>query len=350
MVEIEKVEATEIVVSILGEPITKTMEKIDKNQLRSVVVVDQEFRLVGSVSDGDIRRGLLSGNKLSDKIDIFLNPDPYKITPNANDHRVIALFSNFAISLLPVVDNNGFLLYCLVEKKRTRDFEIDCNAIIMAGGKGSRLANLTSETPKPLLDLGTGQSVLEILIGKLVNSGIRQIYISVNHMADKIIEHIGDGSLWGCRITYLVEESPLGTAGSINLLPNEARGLPLIVLNADLVISDSFGSLIEQHIKSKKDISVVTTEYGVQVPYGVVGANFTIKEKPYFKYDILCGIYIFSRLPEVPRTISQMNMNELLSDCGALGMVFNEIKLKEDWVDIGTIENFVDIKKRIQEI
>lgn len=350
MEQIEKIPADNLVVSYFRDSISSIMEKINNNQLKSTIVVDDVGTLVGSISDGDIRRGLLDGKTLEQDAASFMNSEPVRVYKDANLKEIHSLFDRFAVSILPVIDEMGKVIFCYVVRKFRSGKDQKCSALIMAGGKGSRLASVLENLPKPLLNLGTGQTIVEILIEKLVFAGIKEIYISVNHLANEIIQYIGDGSIWNCKINYIVENSPLGTAGSIFLLPKSCLKNPIIVLNADLIITDDFGYLLSQHLDSKRDLSIVTKEYEIQLQYGVVDKNFEISEKPKIVFNILSGIYIFSKVPKGPDEINPINMIEFLQICKDDGFSWNEIKLLGDWMDIGTIENYSKIRMNLRSI
>ena len=270
---------------ISEEPIGLAVRLVNTNDLRSVCVVDAEFNLVGTITDGDIRQGFLSGLSLSDSCGSIANASCFKEVQgeevklsrqNSNNHR-----------LIPIVNGNY-----LVDLKMSKDGQLNVKtALIMAGGFGKRMGRLTTDTPKPMLPLN-GKPILERIIWSLKSQNIEKILISVFFKSDKIKEYFGDGQNFGVSIKYLEEKSPMGTGGCLALLD---KPQDLIVLNGDVITNLNFQNFAAFCHKLNADAGMVVKKHYIQNPFGVVEYDgFTLRnfqEKPIYRSVIATGIY-----------------------------------------------------------
>jgi NDP-sugar pyrophosphorylase family protein len=247
------------------------------------------------------------------------------------------------ISQVPVVDEEGQLLGLHVMQELIGGVERSNWAVIMAGGRGTRLGPLTDQIPKPMLQVA-GRPILERLVLHMVGSGVRQIFLSVGYMSDTIERHFGDGSAFGCTIEYLRESEsrPLGTAGSLGMLHDQGHepSDPLLVMNGDLVTEFSVGSFLETHASTRAMASVAVAEHTYTVPFGVAEIQDellrSVSEKPVASWPINAGIYVLE--PEVITRIptgEPMHMPELLQQCLERGERVSVWRLSEDWHDVG---------------
>jgi NDP-sugar pyrophosphorylase family protein len=248
------------------------------------------------------------------------------------------------IEQIPVVDGSGRVVGLQTLQDVVGAPVLPNAAVIMAGGRGSRLGALTQTTPKPLMRVA-GRPIIEWIILNLVSSGIRDIYVSVNYLADQIEEALGDGSRLGCHVRYLREQldSPLGTAGSLSILRAQSRPPhPLVVMNGDLMVQFDVADLLRAHAERSSAVTVVTRAYRHEVPFGVVERQpdegvTALTEKPVIDLEVNAGIYVVSpeALDLVP-TATPSTMPELVEQCIDKGWNVSAWTLSSDWIDVGT--------------
>lgn len=338
----------------LTSPILKVLEVIDFGGMQIAFVVDPEGILLGSVTDGDIRRGLLRGERLDSPVESVMNPRPIAASSRDSQQKIFALMRNKKLRQIPVLDDRGRimkveLLENLMEVKRRSNW-----VVLMAGGLGSRLSPLTDDCPKPLLKVGS-KPILEIILENFIELGFYRFYLTVNYRADMIMDYFGDGSKWGVEIRYIRENMRMGTAGSLSLL-EETPKEPMIVMNGDLLTKVNFQQLLDYHIEHQAAATMCVREYEFQVPYGVVEVNGHrlehIKEKPVQRFFISGGIYVIdpkalAYIP--PSTFYDMpTLFEKLLEEHHETAVF---PIREYWIDIGRMDDFqranLDIKEGI---
>ncbi|WP_160663959.1 sugar phosphate nucleotidyltransferase [Pseudarthrobacter sp. ATCC 49987] len=329
------------------------LEAIDRGASAIALVTNEDGRLRGVITDGDVRRGLLSGAQLDSPMIPFANCNPHVVRPEATRASVLDLMRSLRISEVPVVDASGTLvglhtLNDIVGRKLLSNV-----AVIMAGGKGTRLGSLTKDTPKPLMKVAD-RTIIEWIILGLVESGITNIYVSVAHLAAKITNHLGDGSQLGCKIRYLYEdpETPLNTAGALSLLHHEMPDIkePIIVTNADLMVRYSAADLLAFHSSKHAAVTVAVRAYTHQVPFGVleIGEGRSIRsvaEKPIVEFEISTGIYAVS--PEALAMVPYMepfSMPELVKACIDDTKNVAAWPIESDWIDVGTPKDLATAK------
>lgn len=326
-----------------GESIRETIRRIDGSSLQIALVVDESRKLLGTVTDGDVRRGILKGVSLEDPATKIMNAEPTVAREGDDRDSMLAAMRARLIHQIPVIDANGRvvgleILDSLLGAKR------DNIVVLMAGGRGMRLRPLTDDTPKPLLHVGA-KPILETILESLIEQGFGRFYFAVNYLAEKFEQHFGDGSRWGVDIRYLHESTPLGTAGALSLLPARPTK-PLLVMNADLVTRISFSHLVDFHIKHKAVATMGVREYDFQVPFGVVHMQderiVEVQEKPTHRFFVNAGIYVFdpSVLDAVPagRRIDMPDLFNALVKQGRHTAVF---PIREYWLDVGRHDDFV---------
>ncbi len=274
--------------------IREAIRVLDESAKQIVLVVDENNRLAGTVTDGDIRRGILKGILLNDPIQSIMNPDPTVAMIDEGRESILALMQRKGLHHIPLVDENHCVmgLETLDEliKSRTRENWV----VLMAGGLGSRLSPLTDECPKPMLRVGN-KPLLETILENFIEYGFHRFYIAVNYMADVVKAYFGDGSRWGVDICYLHEDQRLGTAGALSLLtqrPTEA----LLVMNGDVLTKVNFKQLLDFHSGHDAQATMCVREYDFQIPYGVVKIDnhriTGIDEKPVQRFFVNAGIYV----------------------------------------------------------
>ena len=318
--------------------IREAMQIIDTTAMQIALVNDEHSRLVGVITDGDIRRGILKGISLDQPVHRIMNRNFTWVGLNTSREEILRLMKLKVLRQIPVLDEQGRVVDLKLLADMMQLAPRDNWVLLMGGGLGTRLRPLTDDCPKPLLMVGN-KPVLETILENFIEYGFQKFYISVNYKAKMIENTFGDGSRWGVIIRYLREERPLGTAGALGLLP-ERPTLPLIVMNADVLSKVNIQHLLDFHQDQKASASMCVWEYHFQVPYGVIKTNqhrlIGIDEKPRQRFFVNAGIYILE--PEVLDFVppkASMDMTSLfnrLIDQGYETIVF---PIREYWIDIG---------------
>ena len=324
-------------------PIREVIRVLDSGSLQIVLVVDPEECLLGTVTDGDIRRGILRGINLDEPAHKVMNPDPILALADDEPEQLLALMQRTRLHHIPVVDDKrrvvGLqLIDELIERKQKNNI-----VVLMAGGLGSRLRPLTDDCPKPMLKVGN-KPLLETILESFSQYGFKRFYISVNYMADKVKDYFGDGKRWGVSIRYLHEDSELGTAGALSLIEEESD-LPLIVMNSDILTKVNFQHLLDFHAAHQSVATMCVREYDFQVPYGVVKIEHhrivDIEEKPVHRFFVNAGIYVLDPtvLDAIPKN-TFFDMPSLYQQLISEGKETTVFPVREYWLDIGHIADF----------
>lgn len=323
--------------------IREAIRIIDQGALKIALVVDENNRLVGTVSDGDIRRGILKGCELDNPVRMIMNISPSVAKTKDGREEILALMRQKQVYQIPVVDVEGKLVGLEVIESILAVPPRDNWVVLMAGGLGSRLKQLTADTPKPLLKVGN-KPILETILASFVEQGFSKFFISVNFKSELIESHFGDGSRWGVEIEYLREDKKLGTAGALTLLPASTSN-PILVMNGDVLTKVNFQHLLDFHAEHEAAATMCVREYDFQVPYGVVRLDnhriTAIEEKPVQRFFVNAGIYVME--PQVIGLLQHgqytdmPTLFEILISKGGEAAVF---PLREYWLDIGRIDDF----------
>lgn len=334
-------------------PILKAIRIIDDSSMQIVLVVEEGNRLAGTVTDGDIRRGILKGISLANPVREVMNREPTVAHLNEGREHILNLMKKKQFRHIPILDEKN----CVVGIEILEDLISvpDCGnwVVLMAGGAGSRLAGLTTDCPKPLLKVGE-KPILETILEKFIGYGFRRFFISVNYMADRLEAHFGDGSQWGVDISYLREKKKLGTAGPLGLLPDRPT-TPLLVMNGDLLTNVNFRQLLDFHTERGGVATMCVTEYHFQVPYGVVGIEQNhlvgFEEKPVHRFFVNAGIYVLdpATLDHIPRD-SYFDMPTLFEKLLAMKREIAPFPIREYWLDIGRLDDLERAKGEYPEI
>lgn len=326
------------------DTIHRAIEVIDGGAKGIALVVEEDGRLIGSVTDGDIRRGILRHIPLTHPVSEVMNTRPRTLGVGYQRSEAMRRFGGEHILQIPVVDPYGVVVGLETLGELIRKPVHENPVFIMAGGFGTRLKPLTDHCPKPML-LIAGKPMLENILEDLIGFGFRSFHISVFYLAEQIINHFGDGSRWGVRIEYVREDKPLGTAGALGLLPKSLPRLPLIMINGDILTRVNYDELLRYHSEQGEAGTVCVREHDLQVPYGVIEANDTeilnIVEKPVYTFFVNAGIYVLS--PEAVQSVQpgmRMDMPELLKGMMGRGRRIGMFPVHEYWLDIGRLPDF----------
>jgi dTDP-glucose pyrophosphorylase len=319
-------------------PIEDVLRTIDAVGLQIAFVLDGQSRLCGTVTDGDVRRGILRGVSLREPVSTIMNSRPLTAGLNEDREIMLARMRSREIRHLPIVDEAGLM----VGMERVPDLlelrRVDNPVVLMAGGVGSRLAPLTNDRPKPLIPVG-GRPIIETILLNFIVYGFHRFYVSVNYKAEMIMDFLGDGSAWNVHIEYIRETSPLGTAGALALIP-ERPALPFLVMNGDILTKLHFGNLLDFHQQRQAVATMCIREHEYQVPYGVVhldGQSLNqIDEKPVQKYFVNAGIYVLdpSAIDYIPAN-QYFDITSLFDELIAAKAQVAAFPLREYWLDIG---------------
>jgi len=322
--------------------IREALEVIDRGVMQ-IALVTRNDKLVGTITDGDIRRGFLQGKLLEDTIESIFNPEPVKGSINSSREDLVQLALAKGVKQVPVVDQDGILVGLEYIDDYLRVTEKPNLVVLMAGGLGTRLRPLTEKVPKPMLTVGA-KPILETIIESFSQCGFRNFLLSVNYRAEQIVEHFQDGSRFGVTIDYLKEKKRLGTAGALSLM-SEVPEHPFIVMNGDLLTGLNFEHLLNYHVNTRADASMCVRDYEFQVPFGVVetkGARIiTIVEKPSHHFYVNAGIYVLQ--PEVVSMVPPdtfYDMPQLFQDLIDSKRKVCSFPVKEYWLDIGRPTEF----------
>ncbi len=324
------------------------LEKTDKG---IVLVIDKKGILIGTITDGDIRRALLNCFDLKVEVKEVMRRNMIVLNEKTEfiQKKAELLMVENNIRQIPVLNNKGMVvdLITYTESGQSIIKKLPI-VVVMAGGLGSRLLPLTEKTPKPMLRLGE-QPMLEIVLNNCVRAGLKEFYFAVNHLKEQIIEYFGDGSKWGVDIKYLEEKKPLGTAGALKLLPFE-NDKPILVLNGDILTNLNVSNLIGFHNKFSSFATVCVREHLEKLAYGVVHLNNelveSIEEKPSFSHYVNAGIYLID--PVVLDFIVKdkpMDMPELLTLLIRNKMQVSACPIHEYWLDVGQPETLSKAKQ-----
>jgi len=312
----------------------------------AVVISENNNEVLGTLTDGDIRRCILSGFTLQMSVVDAMNSNPVTANVNVSDGELRELMRKHNIRSLPLVDGKNHYVRTLHETDLLAAGDDFVNertfaaAVIMAGGEGTRLRPLTENLPKPMVEIN-GTPLLERQIRGLSKMGIGLIYISVNYLSDIIKDYFGDGNEFGVEVHYLHEDKKLGTAGALSLLPEMETTKPLLVMNGDILTTSDFIHLYHFHNEHRSTVTVSAINYHVEIPYGVIQCDgprvIRLQEKPSQSFFCNAGIYAISVdiLKKIPAD-AFWNMTDLIEQCLAEGESVSVFPVHEYWTDIGT--------------
>ena len=327
------------------------LKKIDESENKIAFVVDDSNVLLGVITDGDIRRFLIKGNKLDCICLDFMRTD-YKFVFCDEIHKAKILVDKKIATYIPILDKHKKIIDIYYQKKLSR-YEIIKNPVVfMAGGKGKRLMPFTKNCPKPMLKIG-GKPILERLLEKSIKSGFQTFYFSVNYLKNQIIDYFKNGEKWGVEINYLIEEKPSGTVGSLSLIKEKIEK-PIVVVNGDVLTSLDYKTLIDFHDNNHSKATICSREYVMSVPFGVLNSDGiklkSFAEKPSFTFQVNAGIYVIN--PDLLKLINKnefMDMPDLIKKSQNKDYKVNIFPIYENWLDIGRPEALNEASKNWED-
>lgn len=318
----------------------------------AIFIVNENKQLKGSLTDGDIRRGLLNGLMIDEKVDKFMNVHSRFLREEENNFANVAAYKEFGIRFIPVVDQSMHIVQ-VIDLDKLRSI-IPVDAVLMAGGKGERLKPLTDNTPKPMLKVGDKPIIVRNL-ERLLTYGINNFHISVRYMAEKIIEGLREYPLENAVVHFVREDKPLGTIGSVKLIPDFQHDA-ILLMNSDLLTNIDFEDFYKRFTDSKADMLVATVPYHIDVPYAVMDINtddevISFSEKPRYTYYSNAGIYLFKKellhlIPDEEVFDATHFMETVIANKKKL----NSYPILGYWLDIGRPEDFYKAQEDVKHI
>ena len=316
---------------------------IDSGAMQIALVVDDNDKLLGTLTDGDIRRGILRGLDLDSSIETIVFKEPAIAKISSTKEEILKIALSKKLHQIPIVDDNGIVLDLKEIEELVEPKIKTSRVILMVGGLGTRLRPLTQDTPKPMLKVGN-KPILQTIVERFAEYGFVNITMCVNFNASIIRDYFSDGKEFGVNIDYVLEEKRMGTAGALSLL-KERPSEPFFVMNGDLLTNVNFEHIFNYHILNKATATMCVREYDYEVPYGVVKMNdnkiIEIAEKPVQKFFVSAGIYMLS--PEILDLIPKnefYDMPTLFEKAISKGKNVISFPIHEYWIDIGRLEEY----------
>lgn len=333
--------------------IKEALKIIDSGAMKLAIVVDEDEKLVGTLTDGDIRRGLLGDLTLSDTIETIVFKTPTVCNIEDSKEKILEVAIAKKLYQIPIVDNNGKLIGIQEVYELLKTTNKPNKVVLMVGGLGTRLYPLTKNTPKPMLQVGN-KPILETIILNFKKYGFTNIILSVSYKSEIIENYFGDGNNFGVNIKYIHEEKRMGTAGALSLIQNTLDE-PFFVMNGDLLTNINFEHMMDYHIQNGSIATMGVREYDFQVPYGVVHVEGieikSIEEKPVHNFYVSGGVYVLS--PDTLKYIPQneyFDMPTLFENIIADSKKSISFPIREYWLDIGRIEEFEKANNEYHEV
>lgn len=323
--------------------IRRALEIIDSGAMKIALVVDENQKLMGTLSDGDVRRAILGGMGLDDLIETIYFQTPTTCRISDSREKILQVAVAHKLSQIPVLDYEGRVVGLVEIDELLRPAQRTNKVILMAGGLGTRLSPLTDTTPKPMLHVGN-KPILETIIENFAKYGYTDIVLSVGYKSHVIEEYFGDGSAFGTKIEYVHEAKRMGTAGALTLLRDNLIE-PFFVMNGDLLTNINFERMHDYHLSHDAVATMAVREYDFQVPYGVVSVDnsriVAIEEKPIHKFFVSAGIYMLS-----PQTLEHIPDDEFFDMPTLFEKLISErnnafsFPIREYWLDIGKMSDY----------
>ena len=332
----------------------EAIKTLHEGGCRITLIIDDDGKLLGTLTDGDVRRALIKHISMDDLVVEVMNNKPETALKSDQRRQILSMMRKKKFLHMPIVNEQGVLVGLETLQHLIKNISYDNPVLLMAGGFGTRLLPLTKETPKPLLKVGK-LPILETIITQFIDAGFHNFYISTHYKAEMVRKHFGDGSAWGVSIQYIHETKPMGTAGSLGLLPRDIQDLPILVMNGDLLTKVNFEHLLEFHKEQGGVATMCVREYDFQVPYGVIESKecriTSIVEKPVHRFFVNAGIYVLN--PALVKSVdgkTYLDMPSLLESRIENGEQVDTFPLHEYWIDIGHLEEFERANREVVNI
>lgn len=323
----------------------EAIRQINENSSGIVLVVDEQKHLIGTITDGDVRRAILANIDLGASLKVVLEQKsgteyakPFFGMVDQTKQLYLDLLKKHHLSHLPILNESNQVVGLITSDEFIVESLDSVDAVVMAGGRGTRLFPLTKNLPKPMLSVGE-TPLLEIIIKQLVSVGIKQVNVSTHHKPEKIKKHFGNGQNFGVNLSYVSEDRPLGTAGALGLM--KVPEGTLLVVNGDILTQVNYRAMLQFHRENQADLTVAVRQYALKVPYGVIECEGTLvkslKEKPIVNFFVNAGIYLLE--PSAHRHIpteEHYHMTDLIENLIQKGKKVISFPVHEEWLDIGS--------------
>jgi dTDP-glucose pyrophosphorylase len=323
--------------------ILKTLEIIDKSSKKIALVTDKNKKLLGTISDGDIRRALLKNIPLNSTIKNIYNKKPITAKLSDDKNKIISLCTKYKIHQIPIVNDDGILQGIEIIEDLLTTKKYPNKVVLMVGGLGTRLRPLTEKIPKPMLNIGN-KPILQTIMENFIKEGFNNFILCLGYKGDIIKNYFKDGSKFNANIEYIIEDKRMGTAGALSLLKQKPKE-PFFVMNGDILTNVNFKHMLDFHTQNKAIATMAVRTYEIEVPFGVVNIKneiiTSIEEKPIHKFFVNAGIYILQ-----PECLDYIPKNQFYDMPNLFEKLIKENKktisfpLREYWLDIGRIDEF----------
>jgi dTDP-glucose pyrophosphorylase/CBS domain-containing protein len=351
-------ELSELCVSA-DSTIRQVIACIEKNTAKIALVVNEDTQLLNTVTDGDVRRAMLAGTDLDEPVKLLqerkLASSKYKQAVTAplgtDTDELLQLMRERDVRQVPLVDEKQSVVGLVTLRELIADDTLPIQAVVMAGGSGTRLRPLTENLPKPMVPVG-GRPMLERIIEQLRDAGVSRVMVTTHYKSELISSHFGDGHGFGVNISYVEEDKPMGTAGGLSQL--EPSDDPILVINGDILTRIDFRAMLDFHVEHKAEMSVAVRRHETQIPYGVIETEdekiTQVLEKPIVNHFINAGIYllnpaVFKLIPENDSYDMPELINRLIND----GRTVISFPVREYWLDIGQHKDYMRAEEDVRK-
>ena len=337
--------------------VREVMTTLNANAKGIVLIVDADRRLIGTVTDGDIRRAILASVEVDLPVQVLLDrratrehPDPLTASAGTADTELLRMMNEHGLRHIPLLDSDGRVVDLVLLSDLVKAYELPLTAVVMAGGFGARLLPLTQDLPKPMLPVGD-RPLMHLIIDQLRGAGIRRVNVTTHYQPEKISSYFGDGENFGVELNYVTEANPLGTAGALGLI--RASDEPLLVMNGDILARVNFRAMLDYHREHGAEITIAVRQHEMVVPYGVIDAEGPhvrrLREKPVMTALVNAGIYILE--PNVVRVIptdQRFDMTQLIQRLLDDGRSVVMFPIAGYWLDIGKMGDYVQAQEDVK--
>lgn len=335
--------------------VREAIAAIDRSERGIALVVDDAGRLQHTVTDGDVRRAMLAGVDLEEPVSRLWTRDgvtaapPFTAPIGTDPAELLARMIERRVRQIPLLTPDGRIAAIATQDDMLPAPLSGVEAVVMAGGFGTRLLPLTEDLPKPMLPVG-GRPLLELTVDKLRDAGIRRVNVTTHFQPEKIVDHFGDGARFGVEVEYVREEIPLGTAGALGLMTR--RDQRLLVLNGDILTGVDFRAMVAYHEEHHADLTMAVRRYEFQVPYGVVdcaGPHVRgLREKPCLSVFVNAGMYLLEpSVFDYIETGVRLDMTDLIERLVAAGRCVVSFPVREYWLDIGQHADYLQANRDV---
>jgi len=333
------------------QPLSNALDALNDLDDLVLFVVGKDNKLTGSLTDGDARRGLLNGFKITDRIGDFMNKSFFYLRINVNNIYDIIEAKKRKYKIVPIVDEQGRINKLINFSFYYSYLPID--VVVMAGGEGIRLRPLTENVPKPLIKIGH-KPILEHLIDRLARFGVENFQISINYLGNKIIDFFKDGSEKNVSISYIKEEQKMGTVGALTMA-KDFQNEHVLIINSDLLTNINFEDFYLDFLEKGSDLLIASIPYTINIPYAILETENdqvkSLKEKPTFNFVSNAGIYLIKKqhLAKIPEN-KFYNATDLIDDMIKDNLKVTYYTIFDYWLDIGKMDDYYKAQKDIQHI